>query len=90
MADTINGLFEMIGGAFVALNVIRLYRDKLVRGVSPIAIGFFTVWGYWNLYYYPSLSQLWSSLGAGSVALVNTTYLFMMIYYIRREKRCEA
>jgi len=86
MVDLINGLFEMAGGAFVALNVLRLYRDKKVRGVSMIATSFFVVWGYWNLYFYPSLDQWWSAIGAASVAIVNSVWLSQMVYYSRRER----
>ena len=87
--DNVNGLFETVGGAFVLLNVLRLYRDKKVRGVSPATVAFFTVWGFWNLVYYPALDQWWSALGASSVALVNTIWLGQMIYYISKEKRHE-
>jgi len=85
-ADLVNGLFEIAGGAFVALNVLRLYNDKKVRGVSMIATSFFVVWGYWNLYFYPSLDQWWSAFGAASVAIVNTVWLSQMVYYSRREQ----
>jgi len=85
--DSINGVFETVGGVFILLNVIRLYRDKKVRGVSPTAVGFFTVWGFWNLAYYPSLSQWASAIGAGGVALVNTVWLGQLIYYSYRERK---
>jgi len=85
--DNINGAFEMAGGAFVALNVLRLHRDKNVRGVSMVTVAFFTVWGAWNLIYYPALDQWWSALGASSVAIMNTVWLGQIIYYTRKEKK---
>jgi uncharacterized membrane protein YfcA len=88
--DGVNGVFELAGGVFILLNVIRLYRDKKVRGVSPVAIGFFTVWGFWNLAYYPSMSQWASAIGAGGVALVNTVWLGQLIYYSVRERRHDS
>jgi len=86
VVDNVNGLFEVMGGAFVFMNVLRLYKDKSVRGVSPIATSFFVVWGYWNLYYYPSVGQIWSAFGASSVAVVHTIWLCQMIYYVRKER----
>lgn len=87
VADNVNGMFEVVGGLFVAANVLRLYRDKKVRGVSRIATAFFVVWGYWNLYYYAAIGQWWSQAGALSAALVNSVWLGQMVYYTRKEKR---
>lgn len=65
-ADAVNGAFEFFGGAVNWLNVRQLLRDKKVRGVSIIPTFFFTSWGFWNLYYYPSLHQ-WLSFAGGAV-----------------------
>lgn len=85
--DNMNGVFELVGGVFVSCNVWRLYHDKKVRGVSMVAIAFFATWGCWNLYYYPSLDQWWSAVGALPVALATTFWLAQMIYYTRKEKQ---
>ena len=84
--DLMNGLFEFAGGFFILLSCIKLYKDKKVKGVSWIHIGFFASWGYWNLYYYPSLGQTISFIGGIGVVTMNTILLFQMLYYIRREK----
>jgi len=84
--DGINGIFESVGCVFVFLNVLRLHRDKKVRGVSPIAVIFFTLWGFWNLLYYPSLGQWFSVVGAGGVAGMNAIWLGQMVYYLRKER----
>ena len=84
--DKINGRFELLGGLFIMLSCIKLYKDKKVRGVSPIAIGYFTAWGYWNIHYYPHLGQWVSFAGGLCVVLINTIWLGMMIYYIRKER----
>jgi len=88
--DKVNALFEAAGGMFVAMNVLRLHRDKKVRGVSIVAVSFFTVWGAFNLAYYPALDQRWSALGASSVALMNMVWLGQMVYYIQKEKKHEV
>lgn len=84
--DKINGLFELLGGVFVFMNVLRLYRDKKVRGVSSIAMVYFTLWGYWNTHYYPHLDQWFSFVGGLTIALMNTLWVMMMVYYLRKEK----
>ena len=85
--DLINGIFEMFGGAFILLSCIKLYKEKKVRGVSWIHVGFFACWGYWNLYYYPSLGQILSFIGGIGIVVTNTALVIQMLYYIRREKK---
>lgn len=79
--DIINGLFESLGGLFIALSCWRLYRDKQVRGVSLWHVGFFLSWGFWNLAYYPALDQWFSFLGGVGVAAANATWVAMIVYY---------
>ena len=55
--DQVNGLFELLGGLFISLTCIKLYKDKKVRGLSFVHIAYFTMWGYWNIHYYPHLGQ---------------------------------
>lgn len=82
--DIINGLFEVFGGVFITMSIIKLHRDKQVAGVNWLMIAFFAAWGYWNLYFYPSLGQWWSFWGGIGVVITNTIYLGMLIYYSRR------
>lgn len=85
--DAINGSFELLGGFTLWMNVRRLYRDKMARGVTWGATAFFMSWGYWNLYYYPSLNQWWSFVGGLNIVAANTVWLVLMLYYMRRERR---
>ena len=86
MNDLINGLFECIGGVFLWLSCWRLYQHKEVKGVSAIPITFYAAWGYWNLFYYPSLNQ-WFSFFAGFIVVsANTTWVIMALYYKRKNK----
>lgn len=80
-ADLINAIFE-IGGAVAILNHCRVaYRDKAVNGVSILSTIFFTAWGFWNMYYYPSLGQ-WISFYAGiTIALSNMVWVSLLIKY---------
>lgn len=87
--DIINALFEGIGGLLIWVNVYRLYKDKRVSGVSLAPTAFFTVWGLWNLYFYPTLGAWWSFLGGISIVTANTVWWFQMIYYTTKEKSSE-
>lgn len=79
--DVVNGLFELVGAASCLLNVFRLARDKRVAGFHPAGTIFFTSWGYWNLFYYPSLGQWFSFLGGMALVIVNTAWLCQIAYY---------
>lgn len=81
--DVVNGLFESAGAFFLARNCLTLYRDKMTKGVSKLSTCFFTSWGLWNLFYYPSLNQIWSFAGGVAIVLTNATWLALMIYYSR-------
>lgn len=84
--DKINGTFELLGSVFIMLSIWKLYRDKLVRGISWWHVGFFSAWGYWNIYYYSSLDQWWSWSAGILLAFTNTAYLIMLLYYTKKEK----
>lgn len=88
-ADCCNGAFEVLGTLFVALNIRRILRDKSISGVSILPTAFFAAWGYWNMYYYPSLGQWMSFIGGIGVAVCNTTWVVLACYY-RKAKADEG
>ena len=79
--DLFNGLFELVGGVLIWLHTKVLLKDKCVRGVSLLPFFFFTSWGFWNLYYYPSLDQWWSFYGGLFVVVANATWTVLALYY---------
>lgn len=79
--DFINGTFELFAGVFQATNVYRLYKDKQVRGTNIYVTAFFTSWGFWNLFYYPSLGQWLSYYGGLSIVLSNCAWIFLAVKY---------
>lgn len=81
--DLINGLFEFFGGALNWLNVRQLLRDKKLRGVSKIPTALFTLWGFWNLYYYPMLGQ-WVSL-LGGLIIVSANFFWVVLAWKYRK-----
>jgi hypothetical protein len=83
-SDTINALYEGIGSVLVWLNVRALQRDKQVKGLHWGPPIFFTTWGYWNMFYYPSLHQNWSAIAAASLAIANTVWVLLSWYYVRK------
>ena len=83
--DFFNGLFELGGAAFALLNVRRAHLDREVKGVSWVAVLFFAGWGYWNVYYYPTIEQPFSAACAVVLALVNSAWVIQLYCYDRRK-----
>lgn len=81
--DIITGLLEGTGALLTMGNVLKLYKQKEVKGVSLAPAVFFTGWGWWNIYFFYSLSQHYALLGAGLMAIVNTVWLGMALCYRR-------
>ena len=79
--DIVNGLFEGLGSLFTMTNVLAILRDKMIRGFSPLPTVFWTLWGWWNLYYYPSLGQWFSFTGGVFLVTLNTIYLYLLWKY---------
>ena len=87
--DLINGIFEFIGSAVIWANIFKLYKDKEVKGVFWPVWFFYSVWGIWNLYYYPSLDQ-WISFSAGIIMVLgNSLWVSMAFYYSKINKNME-
>lgn len=79
--DLINGLFELAAAIFILNHCRVLYAHKCVRGVSVLSSMFFMSWGFWNLFFYPFLGQLWSFWGGVAVVIANFIYTGMLYYY---------
>jgi hypothetical protein len=81
MNDLINGCIELLGALLLVGNCRLLYSHKAVQGVSVLTTAFFTLWGIWNLYFYPA-NNLWLSFVGGlCLASANLTWVVMAIYY---------
>lgn len=79
--DFINGLYESLAGLFVLNHCRVLLKHKQVKGVSIASIVFFTSWGFWNLFYYPHLGQVFSFLGGLFIVLANCFYVYLLFRY---------
>lgn len=84
MMDLINGLFELCASLFILNNCRVLYVQKQVRGISIISTIFFTLWGLWNVFYYPHLGQMLSFYAGVGVLFCNILWVSMMVYYTKK------
>ena len=82
----INAIFEFGGGILTWINVKKIIKDKEVKGIYwPIYI-FFTLWGLWNLYYYPSVGDMFSFAAGMFLVSGNIVWTVITIYYLRKNK----
>lgn len=80
--DTINGAFELFGAVAATLNILKLLKDKSVKGVDWRVAAFWVGWGLWNLYYYPHLSQWSSFIGGAFVVVANAAWVMLALKYL--------
>lgn len=81
-ADMVNGSFEVLGAVFASVNIIKLWFDWDVRGVWWPATAFWTVWGMWNLYFYPKIGMPFSFFGGMTVVLINGAWVMLALYIL--------
>jgi len=83
--DFVNFCFEMGGAIIIWRNIFRVLQDRDVKGISWMAVGFWSAWGFWNLFFYPHLGQWLSFVGAIVLVLGNTIHVCLMVKYLRLE-----
>ena len=79
--DQFNSLFPIVASIAVMMNIRRLYRDKIVKGIHPFSplIGYTgQISGTILLY---SLGQYYSAAAGVWYTLLSFTWYSMMIYY---------
>ncbi len=87
LQDMGNAFFQVAGGCMVWLNVRQLWLHKHVRGIHWLSTCVYTVWGFWNLYFYSHLS-LWASFWGGMLVVSgNLTWVCLLLHF--RTKRTE-
>lgn len=80
-ADMTNAAFEVMGGILVLNHCRVVWKDKDVKGVSILSTALFTLWGMWNIYFYPSLGQWWSFWGGLVIFWANVLWVYLMLRY---------
>src|ERR1051326_5535797 len=79
--DMINGMFELMAALLVGNHCRVVLKDRCVKGVSVASTAIFTLWGFWNIFFYENLEQ-WYSLGGGiMLMLVNTLYVLLLLHF---------
>ena len=79
--DQFNSLFPLVASVAVIMNICRLYKDKIVKGIHPFSplIGYTgQISGIVLLY---SLEQYHSAAAGAWYTLLSFTWYCMMIYY---------
>jgi hypothetical protein len=85
MTDLINSLFEAFA-ALAILNHARIgIKNKNVGGVSISSTAFFTAWGIWNVWYYPSIEQYYSFCAGMAVLLANFVWLTVLYRFTPKD-----
>ena len=86
--DIGNGLFELVGAFFTWSNYFKLRKDRELKGIYWPLIAFMTLWGFWNLFYYPSLGQWFSFAGGAVLMLGNALWvnLALKVKYVSKER----
>jgi hypothetical protein len=84
--DIVNALFELVGAYFTWRNYFQLLEEREVKGVYWPTTAFFTAWGLWNIFYYPSLGQ-WFSFGAGLLLVGGNFYWVVLVLQLKYRQR---
>ena len=79
--DSINSVFEVAGTIFYYFSIIKILKDKCVRGISMMICVFFWVWAVWNCLYLYSLHQRFSFCWSITYAIANSAWLVLAFYY---------
>lgn len=88
MYDQINSGFIFVAGIFYVLNLLKLIKDKDIKGISKLSIVFFSIWNIWTLFFFLMVTEFWWTIGAYIIVTVlNVVYIILMIKY-GRKKRC--
>lgn len=83
--DIINASFEFVGAYLTWKNYRQVVIDQGYAGIYWPACVFFTSWGLWNLFYYPSLDQWWSFVGGLALIASNCLWLWSLWYYGKKQ-----
>jgi len=86
MYDQINSGFIFVAGIFYVLNLLKLIKDKDIKGISKLSIVFFSIWNIWTLFFFLMVTEFWWTIGAYIIVTVlNVVYIILMIKYGRKK-----
>ena len=86
MYDQIISGFIFVAGIFYVLNLLKLIKDKDIKGISKLSIVFFSIWNIWTLFFFLMVTEFWWTIGAYIIVTVlNVVYIILMIKYGRKK-----
>ena len=79
--DQFNSLFPFVASAAIIMNIHRLYRDKVVKGIHPFSplVGYAGQISGTALLV--SLGQYYSAIASAWFTLLSLVWYSMMLYY---------
>ncbi len=83
--DLINASFEMGASVIIWINVYRILKDKKVMGLAWKSWIFYSMWGFWDFYYYTHLNQPISFWAAVILSVGNVTWVSLAFKYRKVE-----
>lgn len=89
-SDLFNGLFEAASALFTIGNILQTIKDQELKGMRLESILFFTSWGLFNLYFYPSHGLILSFLGGCAIVTANVVWISCILYFRCRPKPAPA
>jgi hypothetical protein len=74
--DLINAGFELLAALFILNNVRVLWNSRQAYGISLLSTMFFSIWGAYNIWFYPHLGQHLSFYAGILVMLANCFWIY--------------
>lgn len=82
--DLSNAFFEGVGAILTWTNVMRIRRDREVKGIDWRVTAFWSAWGVWNVGYYDSVGHPLSMWAGAFLAAGNVCWVLHAVHYTRR------
>lgn len=89
MNDIVMAGFQAGACLFLALNIVTIFRDRELKGVSIWMIGFFTIWTVFGTYNWYVLDQRWSYITSVAMGILYLIWLVLAIA-AKREMKAKA
>jgi len=83
--DLINAGFEAFASLFIMNHARVIWITRQARGVSLLSAAFFVLWGFWNIWYYPHLGQIFSFYAGLAIMAANFFWIFTICYVRSKE-----
>lgn len=86
----VNAVFEGVGAILTWNDVRVLARDRGVRGVWAWSRGWWSLWGFSNLWYYDHVNDPFSFWAGAALACGNTAWCALALWHARGAKARKA